>query len=423
MTALGVCPVAHGQVDLFDPAFVESPEGVLAELRETAPVYFDEITGCWLVSRHADIRSVLSRPDIFRPENALTAVTAIDPSALRILARVGFELPATLANNGGASHADLRTLVRQFFAPASIATALPVIRALAMDSAALVKQDLDASGEADLVALVTRDLPARVLIALLHLDDINLPTLKRWSQDSLELFWGNPDVERQRELAVQAAEFYLWLRERLLNADPAGASLFSVLAAHRTADGQPLRVQESIGICYFLLVAGQETTTQFLSTVLRKLIGQPDLWRRLAGAGAYPDELIASECVEEVLRLETPVVTWRRVTTEPVELSGQVLPANAEVLLMLAGSGSDPDVFEDPEQFIPGRDAARQHLAFGFGRHYCLGATLARMEAQEVLLILARELPEIALLETQPPMLGLLSFRAPLRLLVTLQSS
>lgn len=423
MTAVGVCPVVHGAVNLFDPDFVDSPEAVLAELRESAPVHFDEITGCWLVSRHADIRSVLSQPALFRPENALTAVTTIDPSALRILARVGFELPATLANNGGASHADLRTLVRQFFAPAAIATALPLIRELAGEAAALVKQDLDASNEADLVAMVTRDLPARVLFALLHLEDVDLPTLKRWSVDSLELFWGNPDVERQRELAVQAAEFYSWLRDRITSADPSGPGLFSLLAAHRTADGKPLRVQESIGICYFLLVAGQETTTQFLSTVLRKLIGQPELWRRMASAGAYPDELIASECVEEVLRLETPVVTWRRITTEAVVLGDQLLPANAEVLLMLAGSGLDPDVFVDPELFQPGRDAARQHLAFGFGRHYCLGATLARMEAQEVLLILAHELPDIELVEARPPMLGLLSFRAPLRLLVATRSS
>jgi len=419
MTAVGVCPVAHGQVNLFDRAFIESPDGLLAELRETAPVHFDEITGCWLVSKHADIRTVLSKPQMFRPENALTAVTHIDPSALRILARVGFELPPTLANNGGTSHAELRSLVRQFFAPAKISAVLPLIRELASDAAELVKQDLDAGDEADLVALVTHDLPARVLIALLHLEDIDLPTLKRWSSDSLELFWGNPDAERQRELAVQAAAFYSWLRDRITSADPLGSSLFSVLAAHRTADGCALRVQESIGICYFLLVAGQETTTQFLSTVLRKLIGQPELWRRLSKAGAFPDELIASECVEEVLRLETPVVTWRRITTDEVLLGDQVLPAGAQVLLMLAGSGSDPDVFQDPERFLPGRDAARQHLAFGFGRHYCLGATLARMEAQEVLLILARELPDIQLTQTQPPMLGLLSFRAPLRLRVT----
>ncbi len=416
MTALGVCPVVHGQVDLFDPAFVDSPNGLLAELRDAAPVVFDELTGCWLVSRHADIRSVLSSPEIFRPENALTAVTAIDPSALRILARVGFELPATLANNGGVSHADLRSLVREFFAPAEIATALPIVRELALEAAELVKHDLETSTEADLVALVTRDLPARVLIALLHLDDIDLPTLKRWSTASLELFWGNPDVERQRALAVQAAEFYSWLRDRLTSADPEGSSLFSRLTAHRTPDGQPLRLQESIGICYFLLVAGQETTTQFLSTVLRKLIGEPALWRRLADS--EPDELIASECVEEVLRVETPVVTWRRVTTQAVMLGDQLLPADAEVLLMLAGSGSDPEVFEDPETFLPGREAARKHLAFGFGRHYCLGATLARMEAKEVLLTLARELPDLQLTEAAPPMLGLLSFRAPLRLLV-----
>ena len=362
---------------------------------------------------------MLSRPELFRPDNALTAVTTIDPSALRILARVGFELPATLANNGGASHADLRALVREFFSPAAVAAARQVVRELALNAAASVRRDLDAGGEADLVELVTRDLPARVLIAMLHLDDIDLPKLKRWSTCSLELFWGNPDVERQRELAVQAAEFYSWLRERISTADPSGQSLFSRLAAHRTPEGRALRVQESIGICYFLLVAGQETTTQFLSTVLRTLIQQPDVWRTLADADSSADSGVASECVEEVLRMETPVVTWRRITAEEVVLGDQLLPANAQLLLMLAGSGSDPDVFADPEQFVPGRDAARQHLAFGFGRHYCLGATLARMEAQEVLLVLARELPEIALTQAPPAMLGLLSFRAPLRLPVS----
>ena len=419
MTALSACPVAHGRVDLFDPEFIAAPDLQLAELRDSAPVHFDELTGCWLVSRHADIRAVLAKPQIFRPDNALTAVTDIDPSALRILARVGFQLPATLANNGGSSHAELRRLIMQFFGPARIAKALPVIRQLAQESAAEVTKELDAAGAADLVELVTRDLPARVLMKVLSLDDIDLLTLKRWSTASLELFWGNPDVERQQVLAVEAAAYYSWIRERIVTADPSGEGLFSVLSAHRGPDGGPLRIQESVGICYFLLVAGQETTSQFLSTVLRRLVGMPELWRRLARADRYPDELLAAECVEEVLRREPPVVTWRRVTAEPVHLGDHLLPAGAELVLMLAGSGSDPEVFDDPTDFIPGRPAARQHLAFGFGRHFCLGATLARIEAQEVLLTMARALPGIALVEAQPPMLGLLSFRAPLRVLVS----
>lgn len=422
MTAVGACPVAHGQFDLFDPHFVASPDGLLAELRDAAPVHYDESTGCWLVSRHADIRAVLSRPQVFRPENSLTAVTDIDPSALRILARARFELPPTLANNGGVGHAELRSLVQQFFGPARIAGSLPVIRQLAHESAQEVRAELERCGEADLVEMLTRDLPARVLIALLGLQDIDLPTLKRWSGASLELFWGNPDAERQRVLALEAADYYAWLRERITTADEQGDSLFSVLAAHRRADGTPLRIQESVGICYFLLVAGQETTSQFLSTVLRRLVGMPQMWRRLAHADSGADALLAAECVEEILRREPPVVTWRRITAEPVELAGQLLPAGAQLLLMLAGSGSDPEAFVDPEAFLPGRPGARQHLAFGFGRHFCLGASLARLEAQEVLLTVARELPDLVLRDEQPPMLGLLSFRAPLRLRVSVST-
>ncbi|WP_277622397.1 cytochrome P450 [Streptomyces sp. CB03238] len=111
--------------------------------------------------------------------------------------------------------------------------------------------------------------------------------------------------------------------------------------------------------------------------------------------------------------------TWRRVTAHEVELSGTRLPAGAQLLLMLMGTGSDPDMFDEPERLVPYRQNIRHRLSFGAGRHRCPGASLARTEAAVALRTLARLLPDAVLVEDeQPPMLGLLSFRAPLQVVV-----
>ncbi|MFB9908158.1 cytochrome P450 [Allokutzneria oryzae] len=401
-------------LDLFDPGFVARPDEPLASLREHAPVHHDPRTGLWLVSRHSDIRAVLAAPETFHPDNALTAVTPLPVPTLRMLAGAGFALPPTLANNGTDSHTGLRRVVASFLTPARVQHAMELTSRLAADGVERARQELAENGQCDLVELIARDLPCLVLLHLLGIGDVDLPVLKAWSKASLELFWGNPDPLRQRELAEQAAEFHQWLACRVRAARPGQPDLFGALAAHRKPSRRPLRVAEAVGVCYFLLIAGQETTTQLLSTLLRRCVEREDLWRGLSGGDAG----LAADCVEEVLRREPPVITWRRVTGDATTLGGVELPARAQLLLMLAGSGSDPEVFTEPENLCPGRPGARRHLAFGHGRHFCLGAGLARAEAAVVLDTVARALPDLRLLEPDPPMLGLLSFRAPTRLLV-----
>ncbi|MFD0448502.1 cytochrome P450 [Streptomyces indonesiensis] len=149
--------------------------------------------------------------------------------------------------------------------------------------------------------------------------------------------------------------------------------------------------------------------------MLRRALVEPGLWPRVA-----QEEEAVGAWVEEVLRREPPVTTWRRVVARPVELGGVELPAGAQLLLMLMGSGSDPEVFTDPERMCPHRANIRHHLAFGTGRHRCPGASLARTEAAVALRAAARGLPKARLVAGAEgtPMLGLLSFRAPLRVAV-----
>ncbi|MFD5826780.1 hypothetical protein [Lentzea sp. NPDC060358] len=335
----------------------------------TSPVQF--LDGRWVVSGHDDVRAVLADPATFLPDNALTAVTPVAPAALRALVRARFSLPPTLANNSSSSHARLRKLVASFFTPARVAAAEPRIRALV----------LERLGGADLVRSLAWDLPAIVLMDLLGLENVDIPTLKRWSSGSLEFFWGSLSPERQLELVDDVGEFHQWLVKRYHARD---GELFRALA------DAGVSAEDSAGLCYFLLIAGQETTTQLLSTALRRALQDRAVWARLPLPG------VAEAFVEDVLRTETPVVTWRRLTAREVVLSGVRVPAGAELVLLLSGRETDP-----------------RHLAFGYGRHFCLGAGLARLEAAVTLRTVASREPSLELAGPEPEWLHLLSFRAP----------
>ncbi|MBD0841485.1 cytochrome P450 [Streptomyces sp. TRM68416] len=403
-----------GLLDLFGDDFVRDPYPWLAALREESPVYYDPGTGLWLVSRYRDIRQVLLDPDAFHPDNAQNTVTPLPIGVLRVLARAGFKLPPALANNGSASHAGLRRVVTRFFNAWRVAAAVPVIERIADDLLTDIQQRMNVTGD-DLFTSFAQVLPCRVLMELLGIDGVSPATLIRWSDASLELFWGRPTPERQVELAALVGEFHQWLTRTVTDGTAPRDSFIGALAEHRLPDGRPLDVETAVGVCFFVFIAGQSTTGQLIATVLSRALADGDLWSRVAR-----EEGLAEAWVEEVLRREPPVTTWRRVTARPVELGGVELPAGAQLLLMLMGSGSDPDVFASPERLCPHRANVRRHLAFGVGRHRCPGASLARTEAAVALRAAARHLPRVRLAEEagDGPMLGLLSFRAPLRVAV-----
>ncbi|MFD0312900.1 cytochrome P450 [Streptomyces flavalbus] len=400
--------------DLFGDAFVRDPYPWLDALRVEAPVHHDPGTGLWLVSRHQDIRRVLLDPDAFRPDNAQDAVTPLPVPVLRVLARVGLRIAPALANNGTDSHAGLRRLVNRFFHAGRVATAVPVIERTADHLLAPAPDHLASGRPYDLFTAYAQRLPCRVLLELLGIGGVDEARLIRWSDAALELFWGRPSLERQLQLAELVGEFHQWLTVTVRDGSAAADSFLGALARHRLPDGTPLPAETAVGACFFVFIAGQSTTGQLIATVLRRALEEPGLWQR----ATHPET--AGAWVEEVLRREPPVTTWRRTTARPVRLGGVDLPAGAPLLLLLLGSGSDPEVFPDPERMCPHRPNIRQHLAFGAGRHRCPGAALARTEATVALRKAAHHLPHLHLTPDVPttPMLGLLSFRAPLSVTV-----
>lgn len=348
-----------------------------------------------VIGEPSQVRDIMRRTDDFAPTNALTSVVPLAPATLRILSKVRFALPPVLASATGAQHRAVRTMVGRFFTPAKVAAIEPRVRELARQRLAATSVALG-QGPVDLAESVGRHIPPVVMAELTGQPTPELELLKRWSTDSLELFWGWPAAERQLGLAASAAEFYLWLRQEAAAARGT-ASLFGVL------DAAGLSSAEVCSLGYFLVIAGQETTSQLINTVLFRGL-ESGAWGTLGNPEA------ARGHVKKVLATESSVHTWRRAALRDTQVAGQTVPAGAEILLELTGRHTAQ----------PGPTA--YSLAFGHGLHRCLGAKLAELETALVLEETARALPNLVPAGPTPPWLRLLSFQAPLTVTAQLTS-
>jgi cytochrome P450 len=235
------------------------------------------------------------------------------------------------------------------------------------------------------------------------------------AESRLLLMWGRPHEDGQIRLAQGMAAF--WRYAETLVASRAAHprdDFTSALLLARDGDVPALSHQEVTTIVYGLLFAGHETTTSLMGNATRRLLTDRHAWEEMCR-----DPARIPNAIEEVLRFDSSVIAWRRQTTQAVAIGGVPVPAHANVLLLLGSANRDPAAFEHPDRFDIHRWNAKEHLSFGYGAHFCLGAPLGRLEARVVLEELRARLPSLRLvpgqtLRFQPNT----SFRGPLSLLV-----
>jgi pulcherriminic acid synthase len=392
----GVAPVEvrASPPDIFAPEFAADPYPHYRLMRDDYPLYFHAPTQAWILSRHEDVRLALNDPSF------TTRSYAAQTEPL---------LGRTLVQLEGREHALQRGLLSPSFRE----------RSLQERFAGLITEVIDerigavaSRGEADLVADVVVHLPVRIMAGLLGLPADDRERFREWYtaliRGALNL-GGDPAVAAAGNRARDELDAYLRPLIARRRASP-GSDLLSTLAT-TTVEGGQLTDEQIVRFAMLMVFAGGETTEKGLSTTLRNLLAHP-----AALAAVRHDRSLVPRAIAESFRYTAPTHMVPRQTSQEVTVSGGILPAGAEVLCFLGSANRDERRFPDPDRFDldrpeadPKRAFAGQapHLAFGGGRHFCLGAVLSRVEIEVTLNRLLDALPDLRLAGDPPPDRGL----------------
>ncbi|MFI9467481.1 cytochrome P450 [Streptomyces sp. NPDC052492] len=384
--------------ELFSWEFAANPYPAYAWLREHAPVHRTKLPSgvdAWLVTRYADARRTLA-------DNRLSKNPAHHDEGAHAKGRTGIpgerqaDLMTHLLNIDPPDHTRLRRLVSKAFTPRRVAEFAPRVQELTDDL--IDRFTANGSGTADLIHDFAFPLPIYAICDLLGVPREDQDDFRDWAGMMIR-HGGGPrgGVARSvKKMRGYLAELIHRKREAL-SAEPApGEDLISGLI--RASDhGEHLTENEAAAMAFILLFAGFETTVNLIGNGTYALLTHPGERERLQRALAAGDRGLLETGVEELLRYDGPVelATWR-FATEPVVIGGQRVETGDPVLVVLAAADRDPERFDGPDTL----DLARrdnQHLGYGHGIHYCLGAPLARLEGQTALATLLTRLPDLRL--------------------------
>ncbi|MFZ6003684.1 MAG: cytochrome P450 [Actinomycetota bacterium] len=370
----------NDEINLCSGAFwAGDHHSALTWMRANAPVYWDGTI--WGVSRYADLKDVSRNPEVFSNAGGI---------------RPGFAPLPMMIDMDDPAHFQRRKLVNKGFTPRRVRDSEPAVRAACTD----ILDSVCERGEADLVGDIAAHLPMIMIGDALGVRPEHRADLLRWSDDMVKGQDVNATAEQLDAAAVAFGEYWAYATEVIADrrANPRD-DLMSVLV-HAEVDGDRFEDDEIIHESLLILVGGDETTRHVISGGVHQLLLNRDQWSAVAD-----DPDVRPSAVEEMLRWVSPIKNMVRTATRDTTLGDQQISKGEELMLLYPSANRDESVFDEPFTFDVARDP-NEHVAFGFGPHFCLGASLARLEISVMLEQIVERLPDLQLADpaTPPPM-------------------
>ena len=374
----------------FDPGMlgeVADPYEPLAALRSAAPVA-PVAGGFWAVTGHSAAVEVLKHPGFVTSPIAELYLAGLPAGAARdeMGHRINFLDPP--------DHPRVRSLVNRAFTPRRVDALRPWA---ASTAEALLDATDPAAGPVDVLEVLAHQLPSLVISELLGVPPERRDHLTGLSDRVAPLLSVSVTDEERAAAIAAAAEMHAHLGGLVADrrVDPRDDLLSALVTAE--SDGSTLSTEELLSLAATLYSAGHRTTRDLFCNGLAVLLSEPDRYRRVVD-GTWP----VPDVVAEMLRFETPTLYVARIAAEPVAIGDVTIPASSPVLVYLSAANRDPAAYDDPDDFLPGRGGPAP-LSFAFGAHYCLGASLARSEAEVMLEAVVRRWPRLRLASPDSP--------------------
>lgn len=383
-----------------DPDAIADPFPVWNRLRDVAPVH--RHGSVVLVSRYADVKRLQRDSDHLSNRYAIdgTLVAAnyarLDDEQVAAAKEIASFESLYMPRSDGDDHARLRGIAQRAFSPRRVAD----MRAGIERYTDLLIDEMRQGAPVDFRGSFAYRLPMMAITEMLGVPDGDRERVNRWSNQLGRNRGGdNPDAVLGAHAAMR--EFRHYIEEVVIPERRANPGTDLVSALIEASEGDQLSDQELTAMFVVLLFAGHETTTNLLSGGLLELMRHRDQWRRLVD-----DPALVPNAVEELLRWTSPVQWVGRVAAADVTIGDLDVARGESVFLLIAAGNRDPEQFPDPDRLDVTRDNARTHLSLGFGPHFCLGNSLARMEAAVALTSLVTRFPDVRALDDAPGWTG-----------------
>lgn len=395
----------------FNPFDLSAPHAVWAQLREEQPVFRHPQTGYFVVTRHADVKAVFDDWQTFSSENAQAPMRPMCEEGRRIMADGGFTAYSGLSARIPPDHTRIRKIVQGAFGPRRFKSIEPKIEKIVSDAL----DRIEPKGRVDFFREVAYDVPALVLFTLVGVPESDVDKVKAWSVSRALLTWGELSDEEQLPHAHNMVDYWSYCRALVARKrETPGDDLPSDLLKLQ-AEGAEITDDEIAGIMYSVLFAGHETTTTLMANGVLTLLENRAEWEAICA-----DPTLIPKATEEILRYAPSIVAWRRRAKADAEIGGVAVPEGSDILLVMGSGNRDAEVFPDGETFDIHRANARNHMAFGYGIHFCLGFQLAKMEFGIMLRQLSTRFPDLRLTgDGKIEYLPNVSFRVPSKVEIT----